>query len=206
MLKVDFVKAISTFVPSKSVSLLWDFFDKSPVDLRITKDRITKYGDFRYPISAKTNPKITVNGSLNEFSFLITLLHEIAHFMVFKKYKSRVKPHGVEWKLEFQKVMLPYFNEGIFLQPLESVLRKHMANPKASTHADLDLVRCLLLYDTSTNNSITTLESLNFGDRFILNGRIFEKGDKRRTRYFCNDVRTKDKFTINALAEVETIS
>ncbi len=205
MLKVNFVKAISTFVPSGSVALLWDFFDKNPVDLRITKDRITKYGDFRYPNSSKINPKITVNGGLNEFSFLITLLHEIAHFMVFKNYNSRVKPHGIEWKMEFQKVMLPYFNLGIFTQPLESVLRKHMANPKASTHADLDLVRCLLLYDKSTDSSITTLESLNIGNKFILNGRIFEKGEKRRTRYFCKDINTKNIFTINALAEVEII-
>lgn len=205
MLKADFVKAISTFVPSRAVSLLWDFFDKNPVDLRITKDRITKYGDFRFPTSTKINPKITVNGSLNEFSFLITILHEIAHYMVYKNYKSRVKPHGLEWKSEFQKIMIPYFNIGVFTQPLESVLRRHMANPKASTHADLDLVRCLLLYNKSIDSSIITLESLNYGDKFILNGRIFKKGEKRRTRYFCKDITTKNIFTINALAEVKII-
>jgi len=204
MQESDFLNAISPFVPSKSKKYLWEFFDNNKVNLKITRDRKTKYGDFRHPNPSMPTPIISVNGGLNRYSFLITLLHEIAHYWVFKNYKSYKKPHGQEWKLHFQKTILPYFQENIFPEPLQSVLIEHMKNPKASTHSDLDLIRCLLLYDEfkEDKNGNVFLESLDFDNKFIFRGRLFIKGNKRRTRFLCTEVNTNNKYTINALAEV----
>ena len=40
------------------------------------------------------NHRISVNGNLNKYSFLITLIHELAHLLTFTQYKNRVDPHG----------------------------------------------------------------------------------------------------------------
>ncbi|HAD34265.1 MAG TPA: hypothetical protein DCF44_07170 [Chitinophagaceae bacterium] len=44
---------------------------------------------------------MSVNGNLNSYHFLITLLHEIAHMLVWEQFRNRVKPHGLEWKHVF---------------------------------------------------------------------------------------------------------
>ena len=206
MQEVDFVNAISPFVPNESIPRLWNFFDNNLVHLKIARDRKTKYGDFRDTNAKNRFPRISINGGLNQYSFLITLLHEIAHFKVFEKYKRRVKPHGIEWKFAFQNTMAPYINGGIFPHPLEDVLRWHMQNPKASTHGDINLLRCLNTYDNKklSSNSIT-LEEIGYGAKFAFRGHVFEKREKRRTRYMCVDFNSNKKYTISALATVEVV-
>ncbi|MCK5847238.1 MAG: hypothetical protein KAG84_07360 [Bacteroidales bacterium] len=205
MQEVNFVQIISKYVPISSISKLWYFFDNNIVDLKITRDRVTKYGDFRHPNPVNSMPRITVNGGLNQYSFLITLLHEIAHYKVYNDYNKTKKPHGIEWKKAFQQTVVPFINSGVFPQPLEGVFRQHMQNPRASTHSDINLLRCLNLYDKSINNNTTNLEDIPNGEKFAFKGRVFEKGEKRRTRFMCKDMNNNNKYTINALAKVEKI-
>ena len=206
MREVDFVKAISSFVPIDSIPKLWYFFDNNKVHLKITRDRKTKYGDFRDSIAKSKLPQISVNGGINQYSFLITLLHEIAHYKVYEKFKRNAKPHGIEWKIAFQQTIAPYINSEIFPQPLEGVLRQHMQNPRASTHGDISLLRCLNTYDSKDiNSNITTLEEIRGGDKFAFRGKVFEKREKRRTRFICIDLDSNRKYTISALATVEIV-
>jgi len=205
MEEANFVSVISRYVPVESVSRLWYFFENNVVNLKVTQDRTTKYGDFRYSVRNNDVPQITVNGGLNQYSFLITLLHEIAHYNVHKYYERVSKPHGLEWKKAFQETLAPYINSGIFPRPLEYVLRIHMQNPRASTHGDQHLVKVLNTYDAPNNNNLIYLESLQAGQKFALNGRVFYKGIKRRTRYMCIEINTNKKYTINALANVEIL-
>jgi len=73
--KTDFLRQ---FVPEKSGLLLLSQLSVFPGKIRIAKPRKTKLGDFRAgKIPAQT--KISVNSDLNQFAFLITLLHEVAH-------------------------------------------------------------------------------------------------------------------------------
>nr|WP_313791522.1 SprT-like domain-containing protein [Lacinutrix neustonica] len=53
---------------------------------------------------------MTINENLNHYKFLITLIHEIAHFEAYKAFGRYIKPHGLEWKRTFQKLMLPFIN------------------------------------------------------------------------------------------------
>ena len=62
---------------------------------------------------------IRINNNLNRYSFLITLIHEMAHASIWIKYGRKVNPHGLEWKMEFKRMILPflhpnYFPEDIF--------------------------------------------------------------------------------------------
>ena len=88
------------YIPKAAHPQIKSLLETSKVDIVVTKQRQTKHGDFRFHPSKK--PMITVNDSLNPYRFLITLLHEIAHFRVSLEFGNRVKPHGVEWKRAFQ--------------------------------------------------------------------------------------------------------
>src|SRR5581483_8065026 len=68
-----------------------------PVMIKLTRGRLTKLGDYRAPLENEEHV-ITVNGDLNQYSFLITLLHELAHLTCFLKHRNKVAPHGPQWK------------------------------------------------------------------------------------------------------------
>ena len=55
-----------------------------------------------------------MNGTLNNYSFLITLIHELAHLLTFTQYKNRVEPHGREWKRIYGTMMKDFLTPDIF--------------------------------------------------------------------------------------------
>ena len=170
-----------------------------PINLKVVKKRKTKHGDFRFHLSKK--PMITVNDSLNPYRFLITLLHEIAHFKVSLEFGNRVKPHGVEWKRAFQETLLPFLNPVVFPDPICSILARHMKNPKASTDRDFDLVMALKTYDEEKEQ--TYVFEIQEGNVFsIPNGRRFVKIKKRRTRIECKVINTGRIYLFSPHAEV----
>ncbi|TDA81831.1 sprT domain-containing protein, partial [Halomonas marinisediminis] len=83
--------------------------------------------------------QITINANLNSYRFLITLIHEIAHFEAFEKYGRFIKPHGKEWKYTFQRLMLPLINPKVFPEQLLPLIANHFRNPKASSDTDVNL-------------------------------------------------------------------
>ena len=79
-------------VPAESLSLLNQLIDKNDVDLKMVNERVTRHGDYRKLPNGKH--RITINQNLNEYRFLITLVHEIAHLEAFKAHGKLIKPHG----------------------------------------------------------------------------------------------------------------
>ena len=61
---------------------------------------------------------ITVNNDLNPYFFLITLLHEFAHYLVWKDGHHYAKPHGRTWKNHFSELMQTMIKENIFPESL----------------------------------------------------------------------------------------
>ena len=202
MKKEEFTKQINPFIPLGASELVVLWLIKHPIKLIIKNDRKTKLGDFRaHPSTNKIN-QITINGGMNPYAFLITLVHEFAHAEVHEKYGRKVQAHGAEWKKTYQLLMLPYMESHIFPDPLHSVLLKHLRNPKASSHGDLNLVRTLALFDTQQKQEVIYLEDLPENSEFELNGKIFIKGEKRRTRFMCVEKGSNKKYTVSALAEI----
>ena len=121
-----------------------DLLDKHPCYLKIVNNRKTKHGDFRK--TPDGTYQITINYGLNPYRFLLTLIHEIAHLVTYKKH-NKVKPHGIEWKLNFQHLMLPFLKPEIIPNDLMPLLANYLKNPKASTDADVNLSLALKKYD-----------------------------------------------------------
>ncbi len=181
--------------------MLWK---KKPFDFSITRKRQTKLGDYRY-LKSKNHHKITVNGDLNPYSFLVTYIHEYAHLYVQVNYKSRLMPHGLQWKKAFRELMQPMLNESIFPKAILLPLQKHMDNPKASSHADPKLYFALKQFDNATPADASYLYMLTTGEKFQLNGRFFKVIQQKRTRVLCKDLKNGKNYLVSKMVETTAL-
>src|SRR4249920_3725551 len=91
--------ALKDFLPDGTYEKVSAFLYQYHIHLTITKERTTVLGDYRNAVDGK-NHRISINGNLNKFAFLYTLIHEIAHLLVYDQYGHRVASHGREWKMQ----------------------------------------------------------------------------------------------------------
>ena len=186
-------------IPEKSKKKVVNLLHLEPVIVRVSKKRISKHGDFRK--KANGDLFITINESTNPYRFLITLLHEIAHYIVYKKYLNKSKPHGPEWKLAYRKILLPFLNNQIFPDQICSCLAHYIRNPKASTDRDLNLFMVLRKYDKNENHSL--ILEIEKGQSFRIKcGRKFIKLNKRRKLYECREVSSNRIYLFSPQIEV----
>ncbi|BAO56791.1 SprT-like domain-containing protein [Nonlabens marinus] len=181
------MNVLEKYLPVVAVSPLTALLEEHHVHLKIVNERRTRHGDYR-PLPDGSH-KITINSNLNPYRFLITLVHEIAHLVAFKKYGYRIKPHGIEWKQTFQKLMLPFLRPEVFPMDLLPVLARHFRNPYASSDTDAAMSVALKSYDPPTDKIY--IFEMNTGDYFLTkDGRRFQRGKKLRKRYECMEVDT----------------
>ncbi len=197
-------KQISPYLPEGYSDLVTDLLLKHPVKFTISKPRSTKLGDYRPPFGNSKYHEISVNGNSNKYQFLVTTLHEFAHLETYVNYGPRVKPHGEEWKKTFRDLLWPAIEMGLLPKDIEAGLMKSLTGLKAATCSDQNLSRIIRKYDENTTDEVM-LESLVKNSTFVLQGRTFVKGEKRRTRFLCTEVNTQRQFVINSLALVKAV-
>jgi hypothetical protein len=191
---------ISRFVPENAVDLAFSLWKEKPFRFVIAKARNSKLGDFRKK-PGEDWAMITVNENLNPYSFLITYVHEVAHHWVFEKYKGRVNAHGKEWKNAFKELMLPFQSSEIFPENILQALKAYMINPKAASLSDIRLAKALKVYDPKNPDEISLLE-LAHGQKFMLEKRLFEKQETRRTRVRCKEVKSGKFYLVHKMAMI----
>lgn len=197
-----FLENLKNHVPEEAVPLIWNLIKDFDFTLTVTNERKTKHGDYRMPLRSGESHKISVNGTLNRYAFLLTYIHEIAHMHTFELYGRRVSPHGKEWKRTFRNITKPFLQGDIWPKDVKQALKSYFVNPKASSAGDVNLTRVLRLYD-ETND--IHLEDLKEGDVFSMDkkfDRFFIKGVKRRTRFLCTEKESSKEYTIHSLAKV----
>jgi len=194
--------ALLPFLPAAALSPAVAYIIEKKVQLTVTGNRATKLGDYRHPFQGKGH-RITVNGTLNPYAFLVTLVHEFAHLAVWEQYQNRVKPHGTEWKRAFIQLMRPYLAQTVFPEKLLVVLHDYFENPRASSCADPDLMRSLSQFDKGRDN-YQFLEELPEGCVFMTRQRrYFIKGEKRRTRFLCTEKSNGKQYLFHPLTPVQ---
>lgn len=193
---------LQEYIPQNAILKVIDLLDHDNLTVKVKNERKTRHGDYKRLPNGKH--QITVNSNLNSYRFLITLIHEIAHFEAYKNYGKVIKPHGIEWKYTFQHLMLPFLNPEVFPLELLPLLAKHFKNPKASSDTDTQLAFALKQFDEP--NDKTYIFEVPFGSTFKLyNGRVFKKGEKRVKRYECVEMKTGKLYLFNPNAEVELL-
>ncbi len=200
-------KVLLKLIPEGAVDQIADWILLYNFNLKITKPRASKFGDYTPPVKHNRH-LITINHDLNPYNFLITLVHEIAHLVTHDKYLTmihRLKPHGMEWKNEFKKLIRPFMHAHIFPEDVLVVLHTYMQNPAASSCSDVSLLRVLRRYDKHQTKRVH-LEELPPGSMFKAGtNRLFTKGKKQRIRFECTEVKTNRKYLFHPLAEVEPV-
>ena len=191
----------ATYIPEKSVSMVQYLIEKHNFTLKIVNQRQTKHGDFRKLPNGRF--QITVNNNLNQYQFLLTLIHEIAHHVTHQKF-GRVQPHGKEWKTVFQHLMLPFLQPEIYPKEILPFLAKYLQNPKASTDSDAKL--SLALRGNKAEFGKKFIFEIAFGEYFSHKNIIYKRGNKRRTRFECLNMSNKRVYLFNQNVEVIKIN
>ena len=187
----------NNFIPSKAIPFVQFLIDEHNFTLKIVNQRQTKHGDFRQLPDGKF--QITVNNNLNQHQFLLTLVHEIAHHVTHQKF-GRVQPHGKEWKAIFQHLMLPFLHPDIYPKEILPYLANYLKNPKASTDADVKLSLALKGNEAAAGKYFVF--DIPFGSLFTFKNIVYKRGNKRRTRYECLNIKNKKVYLFNQNVEV----
>jgi hypothetical protein len=196
-------ETLQEYIPHPAIPKVIALLDHDNLMVKVKNERKTRHGDYKRLPNGKH--QITVNSNLNSYRFLITLVHEIAHFEAYKSYGKTIKPHGIEWKHTFQHLMLPFLNPETFPLELLPLLAKHFKNPKASSDTDIQLAYALKQFDAP--NDKTFIFEVPLHRVFKMhNGRLFKKGAQRRTRYECMEMTTGRLYLFNPNAEVELLN
>jgi SprT protein len=196
---------LKKFIPEQSAQLALDFLHQFKVHLTITRERKTVLGDYRHAVNGK-NHRISINGSLNKYAFLITLIHELAHLVTFMEYGNRLQAHGREWKLLYRKILEDFLKLDIFPEDVLAALKKSLHDLPASSCADEPLMRILRRYDLKTGSSLF-VEQLAEGALFKMDdGSVFRKGKKLRKRFQCTEVSTGKLYLFSAIYEVHPVA
>lgn len=193
--------ALCEFIPENTYPLLLPYFKQYPIRLILTRERKTVMGDYRSAFGKDPYHQITVNINLNPYSFLITLVHELAHLLTHIHFPRRVSPHGPEWKTQFRHVLMPFLGKKIFPRDIEKALIQYIQNPTASTCSDPALFKALYRYDLRKPDHLL-IDSLQVGDRFISENKIYEVVQHRRTRTHCIELGTRKSYLFPRIFEV----
>lgn len=193
---------LKSYLPEGSFEDVSHYLLHYKVHLTITRERKTVLGDYRNSHADK-NHRISVNGNLNKYAFLITLLHELAHLFTYERFGHRVQAHGPEWKNEFGKILAQFLLKKVFPADIHKTLLKTLQNPAASSCADTALLRVLYQYDEKSAD-VALIENIPVGSIFKIKGkRTFKKMEMVRKRFKCMEVSTGKIYLFSPVYEVE---
>ncbi len=199
------MQALAEYLPDGSFHRIIQYIHHYKVHLTISKKRKSILGDYRH-LGWGGNHRISINGNLNKFEFLITLLHELAHLLTFEQYKNKVEPHGKEWKSHYSRLLVEFVQHKVFPDDIEKGLQKSIINPSATANGETELLLILRKYDNVLKQGQFHVIDIAEGALFQTeNGKVFRKGAKRRKRFECIEIKTGLHYTFSPITEVRVI-
>jgi hypothetical protein len=184
------MQALAAYLPEGSFDPVVSYLHQYKVHLTVTKQRKSVLGDYRHA-GWGGNHRISINGNLNKYEFLITLLHELAHLLTYEQYRNKVDAHGKEWKFCYSQLLIVFVQLKLFPAEVEKALQKSIKNPSATANGETALLLVLRSYDAIKKEGHSTVSELSEGDLFQTDkGKIFRRGSVRRKRIECLEVKT----------------
>jgi hypothetical protein len=193
---------LDQFLPEGAYEQIAPFFQTHTIHLTVTHDRKSVLGDYRHPVPDVPYHRISINATLNPYSFLITLLHELAHMFTYVHFKNSVSPHGKEWKTQFRHILIPFMGKRFFPSDVEKALHAYLHNPAASTCTDANLYKALYRYD-ERKPGFKLVDELSINQCFETeDGELYQKIEKVRTRTRCKNLRNGKHYLFPGIVEV----
>jgi len=203
---------LGSYIPEAAIDYILRWFETNPVRLRVAPGRSSKFGDYR-TTKPGTKAIISVNKTLNPYDFLITLVHEMAHDVVFSTFstvrghslfrrkKDQPKPHGQEWKNHYRSLMIPLMIPAVFPHEVIVALQDYFLKANASAKANQNLAIALKKYDKPDGKEF--LQDLPPDTIFYLpGGRAFRKKELLRKRYRCQSIANHRIYLFSPVATV----
>jgi hypothetical protein len=195
---------LKKFIPDNSAALALEYLHRYKVHLTITRERKSILGDYRHALAEK-NHRISVNGNLNQYAFLITLIHELAHLVAFMQFGNRIPSHGKEWKFIYKSMLEDFIRLDIFPGDILTAFKKTINDLPASSCADDLLMRVLKKYDLNAGE-IVMVEQIAEGGLFDGGGgRVFKRGRRLRKRFQCLELATGKIYLFSPIYEVKPL-
>ena len=193
---------LQSFLPPGTYEPVLAYLREHKVHLTVAKERKSILGDYRHR-TQQDHHRISVNGNLNQWAFLITLLHELAHLLTFERFGNRVMAHGREWKTVYGRLLDQFIQHKIFPADIQTELMRSLHNPAATSCAEDGLLRVLRKYD-QRGSLHRLVEEIPLNEHFkTSDGRVFQLKEKLRKRYKCVEVKTGKAYLFSPVYEVE---
>jgi len=197
--------ALEQFLPPDTFDMVAPHFYAHRIHLTLTHERKSVLGDYRIPTRSLPVHRISINSTLNRYSFLITLLHEMAHLLTWVHFADKAAPHGREWKTQFRHLLVPFMGRRIFPADVEEALHAYLQNPAASTCTDARLYKALYRYDTR-RPGYRLVDDIRVNGQFATeDGRVWEKVESLRTRARCRCLETGKMYFFQGIVEVKAV-
>ena len=197
--------ALKAYLPEGAFEPVLALIHQYKLHLTVTKARKSVLGDYRHP-KMGANHKISINGNLNQYEFLITLLHELGHLLCYEQYRNKVEAHGKEWKYLYGLLLADFIQRDIFPLDIKKSLKKTILNPAATANGETALLLVLRKYDVVKKEGMAFLAHLPDGVFFETEkGKRFQKIKKRRIRIECVELATGHIYSFSGLSEVKVV-
>jgi SprT protein len=196
---------LQDYLPAGTYDPVLAYLRQYKVHLTVAKERKSILGDYRHR-THQSHHRISVNGNLNKFAFLITLLHEIAHLVTFEQFGNKVQSHGREWKTIYGQFLQQFLLHKVFPPDIENELLQSLKNPAATSCAEDGLLRILRKYDSHQNGHRLVEELAPQSIFRTHDGRIFQKGVQLRKRFKCVELKTGKVYLFSPVYEVELVN
>jgi SprT protein len=193
---------VAPFLPGESHHVIGELLQRIPCTLTPVRVRRSKHGDHRPNPSDRTS-LITINVCGNQYQFLLTLLHELAHANTFQSWGWRSAPHGRRWQGSFRKLVEHAVANRCFPTDVLPELKAHIIRPSSTSFRDLRLQKALRRYDTLDQRPFVA--DLPHSALFSLDGKqVFRLGKKLRKNYECVTLDGR-KYYVAATARVQSV-
>ena len=192
---------LSERLPEGSDPLVSDWLERIPIKILITRPRSSKLGDFR-PSQRNQAARISLNSDLHPVEFIITLAHELAHAENWNLNGRRVKPHGIEWKVSFRRLLLEVLDSNILESQFVEGIKACYFRRERIASSSCPKLRRLFDGDNEDAQKIR-IEDIPLGSVFITtSGKSLIKGERIRTRYKCMELKSRRIYTVHPMAEI----
>ncbi len=196
---------LETYLPPGTAQAVIHYLETYHIHLTVTRKRNTLLGDYRHR-TLVNNHRISVNGNLNPFAFLLTFIHELAHLLAFEQFGNRIRAHGKEWKKVYASLLKDFLEHKVFPGEIEREILSSLKNPAASSCAETGLMRVLRKYDNGPGHLFMVEEISAHAIFKTGEGRVFQKGEKLRKRFKCKELKTGQYYLFSPVHEVELVS
>lgn len=187
---------VLNYVPEESVAYCQDLLRENPILCTVSNPRTSKWGDFRF-----SGPQITINKNLPAPLFLLTFLHELAHFHAYQSFGRKISPHGKEWKTKFYYLCQPMIQQGAF-GSINELVRQHMRSPKATLGADARLHSAAMRLMGMTEKTVSQLKT---GEEFTFRKHRYVVETTLRKRVRCKQISTGKRFLFQPSVQIEAV-